>query len=236
MEMEQLAVLWRKMNSMTSDVGWISRVYGREIGEIYRRFRSNFQVYEEWVLADFRAGEQALDLCLEVFEKSRPYADELAQYDPPLLFCRADPRFANVIRRPDGRLGMVDWEDSGLRDPACDIADMMTHPNQEDLVSSEQWHVFLVNYLGGLRKHDPCIEERIRLYRAMTSVFWLGLLVKALVGRAAGDGFAGWMANDMPAQTRLRRYLARCLAYPDVDFSNQLRDIASLAFFPEPSA
>jgi thiamine kinase-like enzyme len=34
-----------------------------------------------------------------------------------MRFCRADPRFANVITRPDGRLAMVDWEDSGRAIP-----------------------------------------------------------------------------------------------------------------------
>jgi thiamine kinase-like enzyme len=46
-----------------------------------------------------------------------------------------DPRFATVIQGPDGHLTLVDWEASGLLDPASDIACLLTHPNQEDLLT-----------------------------------------------------------------------------------------------------
>jgi len=61
----------------------------------------------------------------------------------PECFCRSDARFANVIARPDGRVGLVDWEDSGLRDPARELADLLHHPNQEDLIDAEGWQPFL---------------------------------------------------------------------------------------------
>jgi thiamine kinase-like enzyme len=64
----------------------------------------------------------------------------------PLVFCRSDPRCANVIARPDGRLGLGDWEDSGLRDPGREVADLLLHPNQEDLVAGPVWDAFLRPY------------------------------------------------------------------------------------------
>lgn len=91
----------------------------------------------------------------------------------PLCFCRSDPPFANVIARPDGRVGLVDWEDSGLRDPACELADLLHHPNQEDLIGPDAWRPFLDRYLPS-RRADAGFSERLRGYLAFFPVFWLG--------------------------------------------------------------
>jgi hypothetical protein len=232
-EMGQLADVWQKMNNITADVAWTSRGQERTFESIYAQFQSHLQRYDDWVSSDFRAGEKAIALCWQICDESRPYVDELAEHDPHLLFCRADPRFANVIRRPDGRLGMVDWEDSGLRDAARDITDMMAHPNQEDLVLPAQWDDFLRPYLATIGDRDPHIRQRIQLYHALTPLFWLGLLLNALVNRPTIQGFDGWEINGMPAQQRLRRYLARSLAYPNADFSRQLSSVRVVQFFPE---
>jgi len=53
-------------------------------------------------------------LSLEALDRSLINARRFVSTDKPLCFCRSDARFANVIARPDGRLGLVDWEDSGF--------------------------------------------------------------------------------------------------------------------------
>jgi len=60
-------------------------------------------------------------LSLEVLDRSLTDARDFVSTEAPLCFCRSDARFANVIARPDGRLGLVDWEDSGLRDRAVEV-------------------------------------------------------------------------------------------------------------------
>ena len=153
-------------------------------------------------------------------------------HTPPLCFCRADARFANVIQRPDGRLGLVDWEDSGLRDPARDVADLLTHPNQEDLLSPDEWQDFLHPYLAGRRNVDPHLHHRLSLYLAVFPIFWLATFLERGIHLADVDGLGDWTINGLTANVRLRRYLARALAWPHADFSGQLAALDGLDFFP----
>jgi hypothetical protein len=111
------------------------------------------------------------------------YALPLIPDVAPLRFCRSDPRFANVIARPHGRVGLVDWEDSGLRDPAPELADLLHHPNQEDLLGPEGWQPFLDRYLPTCRD-DPGFGEWLRGYLALFPVFWLGVLLAEGLRRA----------------------------------------------------
>lgn len=232
-ELAQLAEIWLKMNSVPTESLWMSRGYDRSFDEIEASFRAFFQAYATWVEAEFAPGQQAVDLCLELLQSRHAVMRELADYDPPLCFCRADARFANVIRRPDGRLGLVDWEDSGLRDPARDLADTITHPNQEDLVSSDEWHAFLQPYLAARTELDPHILRRMHLYLAIFPIFWLAVLVHEGVSHRVGTKrLAGWNVNGLRVNERLRRYLARGLAWPDMDFSNQIETLIKVEFFP----
>jgi len=115
----------------------MSRGYERSFGERVLEeheamFRAQFESYVEWAQVRFRPALQAAELCLNLVERCRDTVRELQACEVPLCFCRSDPRFADVIRRPGGCLAMVDWEDSGLRDPARDLADVTTHPYQND--------------------------------------------------------------------------------------------------------
>ena len=79
---------------------------------------------------------------------------------------------------------MVDWEDSGLRDPVREMGDLLYSPNQEDLLSPEEWQAFLTPYLAVQAARDPMLPRRIDLYRVMHPIFWLAWLFREGVHRA----------------------------------------------------
>ena len=137
-----------------------------------------------------------------------------------------------MIRRPDGRLGLVDWEDSGLRDPARDLADITFHANQEDLLSPNEWQAFLQPYAAVRGQSDPALLHRTHLYAALFPIFWLAVLMRDGLRRVGTERLAGWKVNGLPANWRLRRYLARGLAWPEMDFSDEIEELAGLEFFP----
>jgi len=127
-------------------------------------------------------------------------------------------------------VGLVDWEDSGLRDPARELADLLHHPNQEDLLDAEGWQPFLDRYLPS-RSADPGFGERLRGYLALFPVFWLGVLLTEGLRRAASGALHGWLINDLEPNQRLRRYVARGLAWPAIDPTGRLSDVADATFF-----
>jgi hypothetical protein len=143
---------------------------------------------------------------------------------------RPDARFANIIARPDGRLGLVDWEDSGLRDSAREIADLLMHPNQEDLLDWDAWQPFLTAYTRS-RRGDPGFERRVQGCLGIFPVFWLGLLLADGMRRIADGNFDGWLINEMDPNARLRRYLARAQALPDPDPTVALLRLGDMRFF-----
>jgi hypothetical protein len=231
-ELAQLAEVWLKMNTISNEGLWMSRGQSRAFDDIEASFHADLKDYADWVESAFPAGRRAVDLCFTVLESRHSAIRELSDQDPILCFCRADPRFANVIRRPDGRLGLVDWEDSGLRDPARDLADLMTHPNQEDLISPKAWKAFLKPYLAARGRADRHLKRRVDLYLAIFPIFWLVTLIRHGI-RLAGEGrLKGWMEHGLPGGEKLRRYLARGLAWPEVNFARQMKTLARVAFFP----
>ena len=147
----------------------------------------------------------------------------------PVFF---DPAVGPVVvyAFPDGRLGLVDWEDSGLRDPAREVADLLLHPNQEDLLDAHGWKAFLTPYPASRRSH-PGFQDRLRGYLAIFPVFWLDLLLGEGPDRVARGALEGWLVNELAPNERLRRYLARCLAWPEPDPAGSLAALEDLVFF-----
>ena len=230
-QLAQLAELWLNIHRVQDDNLWISRGYGN-YDDLAERFNARFQIYAQWAADHFPAGLGAVEIWRGFLERCLEVNLRINAMDRMEVFCRADPRFANVIQRPDGRLGMVDWEDSGLRDPAMDIADMMNHPNQEDLISEADWQGFLKPYLAKRQLLDPGIMDRVHLYRFLFPMFnFSGLLGYGIAMANAGKP-DGWQINEMPANDRLQRFLARCLAWPEVDFEKELEQAQEFMFFP----
>jgi aminoglycoside phosphotransferase (APT) family kinase protein len=229
-ELAQLADTWLRVHAVISDDLWLSRRSDRSWATIAAEFRARFERYAAWARSAYPPGVQAAELCLERLRHCEALG-ELATLAPRVCFSRADPRFANVISRPDGRLGLVDWEDSGLRDPARDVADLLTHPEQEDLLTPDAWRAFLQPYLAVQAQDDPSLQRRIDLYRAVFPLFWLSVLAKDGVERSERGAATSWTVNGMPVNQRLRRYLARALAWPDESFTVQLADLRGVSFF-----
>jgi aminoglycoside phosphotransferase (APT) family kinase protein len=226
-----LADIWLRMHAVSQESLWTSRGHEHSFAEIEAHWHARMQAYCAWVDADFREGRRAADYCCAALERCREAASELADHSPLLCFCRADSRFANVIQRPDGRLGLVDWEDSGLQDPVRDVADLLTHANQEDLLSADEWQAFLQPYLTVRGAIDPQLRHRLHLYLALFPVFWLVLLIDHGMRLANAGHLANWAINGLPVNQRLRRYLARALAWPEVNFTDQLAAVQECDFF-----
>ncbi len=230
-DLSKLASVWIKMSA--APVDWVSRNYEYPLQALEPEFYARVGSYLQWTRAHFAPGAQTAELCLKLLEGRHAVAQELAEYAPRLCFCRGDPRFANVIQRPDGRLGLVDWEDGGLHDPAQDAAVIVTHPNQEDLASWETWQAFLRPYISFHSRTDPDIAYRTQLYLALCSIFWLTVFIQRGLRLAAAGQLPGWTINELPANERLRRYLAWALAWPDMRYELTLRDLGAVEFFPE---
>ncbi len=231
-DLARLAATWLKMNGVVSDSLWLSHGQDRSLQDIAATLNADLEAYSDWVKAEFAFGQQAAEMCLSLLERRVDVIRELAGADPLLCFCRADPRFANVIQRPDGRLGLIDWEDSGLRDPARDLADIMTGPNQEDLLSPDDWQAFLEPYLAVRGSLDAQLRHRTHLYLALFPIFWLTVIMNQGRRLAGASRWTGWTTNGLPANVRLRRYLARAFAWPRLNFERELEDLADVAFFP----
>ncbi len=231
-QLTQLADLWRRLHDLPVDDLWFSRGHYASPTALAGPFHAWLQTYREWSAANFLPAVPLADMSLDILQKRQPLFASLERLPATLRFCRSDNRFANVIQRPDGRLGMVDWEDSGLRDPACEVADLLTHANQEDLLDAQGWRPFLDHYLPAHQAADAAFDERLHAYLAIFPIFWLALLLNVGVQRAQAGTLSGWQINEMPANERLRRYLARALAGPDASFDDHLASLAANRFFP----
>ncbi len=227
-----LAEVWLKIHAVPQENLWAGRGHERTLAAIEASIRERFEAYAAWAEAEFREGRRAVDLCFAALEPCTTAFRELAAHNPRPCFCRSDARFANVIQRPDGRLGLVDWEDSGLRDPAREAADLLTHPNQEDLLAPDDWQAFLRPYLAVQGALDPELPRRIDLYLSAFPTWWLSILVERGIRQAAAGRLAAWTINDLPSALRLRRYLARALVGPETDLANGLRALVDVDFFP----
>jgi aminoglycoside phosphotransferase (APT) family kinase protein len=234
-ELRALAEVWLKVDSVSAQVDWEARGTNHTVAARYARFDTRMRAFRAWTEAVFPSGGPAALRSLGVLDRRWPEVRELDWCSGQGIrrsFNSADERFANVIRRPDGRIGLVDWEDGGLGDPARDVTGLLLHPDQEDLVSAEEWRAFLEPYLAAMVPRDRLLPRRIELYEAISPMFWLSVLFQEGLRRAEAGTLAGWTVNGLPPNVRLRRYLARALAWPDGDFEAELVGLGDMVFFP----
>jgi len=233
-QLGHLAEIWLAMNVLPTGGLWMSRNFGRPLADTESRLRDAFEDYATWAGADFPPAVRAADLCLAALDRCAASVKALSQARPTLCFCRSDQRFANVIGRPDGRLGLVDWEDSGLRDPARDVADLLTHPNQEDLLTPSEWRGFLDPYFAARTPLDSELPDRVWAYIPLFSLFWVVLILQRNLELARRGEPAERAVNGLHLEIRLRRNLARGLAGTELDFSGELVGLEEVRFFPSP--
>ena len=147
-ELAALADIWVALHAQPIQDLWIGRGQARNSPTVITRLRAPIERYAAWAAQrGDGAHSEAARVCVQALERGLAVGLPIIPEVAPLCFCRSDARFANVIDRPDGRVGLVDWEDSGLRDPARELADLLHHPNQEDLFDAEGWQPFLDRYL-----------------------------------------------------------------------------------------
>lgn len=231
-DLSNLMEVWLKVNSVSVD--WFSRGHERSLQAIEHEFHHHLKTYLDWTTTEFKAGERAAQMCLKLLGNRHFVIQELSNHVPLPCFCKTDPRFANVIQRPNGQLGLIDWEDSGLRDPARDLADVLIHPNQEDLVNWKDWQAFFVKpYIDVRSRIDKDIAMRMHLYLAVFPMFWLILIIRRGIKLISTGQLTDWTVNGLSGNERLRRYLARALAWPKMDYENVLEDLNSVEFFPD---
>jgi aminoglycoside phosphotransferase (APT) family kinase protein len=95
---------------------------------------------------------------------------------PQHTLCHVDPNILNYIRRPHD-WAAVDWENSGLGDPAYDMADLMTHPAYMG-VPLERWNWVTDRYAELIQ--DGAVAVRIRTYYKMIAVWWVARMARYL--------------------------------------------------------
>ena len=230
-QLYQLAGAWLRLASVPTAGLWLAQGQEQSWSAIESLLRSRVQAYADWVVSADPQRAETATLCLHATDRMFSAIKPLADLPVVRQLGHWDPRFANVIQRPDGHITLVDWEVSGLLDPAREIACLLTHPNQEDLVTPEQWSAFLRPYLAARSQIDPMLSLRMELWCGGFSIFRLGHLLVDGVARYRTGRLDNWRVNDMPANLRLRRYLARGLAWPASDFAGSLTQLAGLTFF-----
>ncbi len=233
-ELESLAQTWLRIHAVPVD--WPARTQRHSLQQAVALFAGRFHAYAEWAQSAFAPGLQAVRVCLQLLEQRQAEIARLSGLPVRMCFCRSDPRFANIIARPDGRLGLVDWEDSGLSDPARELADLLTHSNQEDLLSRQEWQAFTEPYLRTLCVQDPALEERFYLYQGIFPLFWLSILLSYGLRRQQNAQqsaeMSAWLINEMPARERLQRCLGRAYAWPETLGAEHLAWAGEFRFFP----
>lgn len=129
-----------------------------------------------------------------------PYWEEA----PALRLIHSDCHSANMLWH-EGRVLLVDWENSGWADPALDIANMAANWRFMDLPQSHQdW---LRETYGEMRS-DPTLPKRAAVYTLQLDMIWLMLYSRLL--RQREDHPQMQMKDSLEFQTTLQtRYYER---------------------------
>lgn len=231
-DLDALLDLLLRMQALHSDHPRLAHRPNSALSHDYAR--AIFDRYVAWCDRRHPAGRATAALCQRAIEQAEPAFQDLAQERFVPRFTKPDMRFANVIARPDGRLALVDWEDSMLGDPAFDLADMLTAPNQEDLVPWRAWAPIWRRCFDAHRAADPRMAERAARHAQICAIYWLTLVGKGMQLAEAGQP-PHFDINSMLSEQRLRRFLARALAPEPAAFDDTLTALPETCFFPDAS-
>ncbi|MDX1437471.1 MAG: aminoglycoside phosphotransferase family protein [Anaerolineales bacterium] len=230
-DLRRLFGLYATINSVAHHQPWPSRSDGYPF-QARDRLERTADSYLSYCESEFPEGQPAAEKIKQLFHERSADLDELKDLEPVKCFSRGDPRFANIIEKPDGSLGMVDWEDCGWLDPALDMADLVTHPNQEDLLDWSEWIEFLDPYARTREEAgDGSFERRLEIYTGVLFHYRLLMLLEIGMDQRADDQFADWQINTMPANQRLGRYLAKSSAWPEIEPHEPLVPASDIRFF-----
>lgn len=118
---------------------------------------------------------------IPIGERPRPLSDLLAELErfalPPIqvtsCLCHGDATVRNMLQTTAG-IVLVDWEYSGLCDPAHEIAKIMAHPHAK-AVSEDRWQWFAERYaqIAG----DDSFYQRIQVQYTLALIWWCVRLV-----------------------------------------------------------
>ena len=203
-QLQELAEAWLTINAIQHEAPWLAR--GSQYPIQFQWVKKMFAEYGAWVETAVTNPKPIIQRLNNTLKKVEPIFQKIDSATPKRLFSRSDPRFANIIGRPNGRLGIVDWEDSGWHDPAYATADLLLHANQEDLLTLDEWHAFLRPYFTERLKDDPQIEQRFAWYMATLPFFWLALFLKLSIHHHTNGTFDAWQINQLPAAERIGNY------------------------------
>ncbi len=228
-ELQTLALAMAQVHQLHTDGIWLARGSEKTAAQRVVWFEQMLDHYAAWSEAVYPPGQRVVALCRPLIERAGVVLERLEQNMPPLKFCRSDPRFANVIVRPDGRFGFVDWEDAGLRDPVLEVTDLLLHPEQEDLLTQADYHAFMATYCQAMEIDAGRFSLRVEEIGLVLPLFYIVILMRYGIGLSQ-EKLASWQVNEMPANLRFQRYLARALSGSMIDFDpNQYTDVN---FFP----
>lgn len=232
-DLGKLAEVWLTTYKATRAGLWKSRLLADSVLANVNRYRHNFKLYQDWAEHHFPAGVPHVQRANALFDKRADTIQQLNDESVTDLFSRADPRFANIIARPDGRVGFVDWEDSGLRSPMRTVCGLLYHANQEDLLTFQEWQAFLIPLMENYPVKEDDIHVIFKGYRAIIPIAWLSFILRWGVNLMQNNHDGVWLVNTMKPNQRLRRYFAHALNWEDDNFEAHLRNCEGIQFFPE---
>jgi aminoglycoside phosphotransferase (APT) family kinase protein len=140
-----------------SDLGALRpTVLGVDLAQVVEDMRSRLVLFADGVAESFAAAA----------ERSVPH--DLPPARTSLVHCEAS--LSNFLRGSDGRLTIVDWENSGTGDPCFDVANVVMAPQHawHDLALWDELFVRHAELLGDVR-----LAERTRVHAHVMAAWWV---------------------------------------------------------------
>ncbi|NEX77494.1 phosphotransferase [Bacillus thermocopriae] len=139
-----------------------------------------FEKMEQYERLMYEANGQPFDGMDEVKAQVMALKEFYQKMDIPLVPCHIDPAPQNIVMS-EGKLYLLDWEYSGLNDPAWDIASHIL----ESSLSPEEEKIFLAHYFDGEPITDE-MKQRLILNKIFQDYLWT---MWTIYKEAKGDDF-----------------------------------------------